>query len=106
MSQEIQGCLSIFQAKTQIEAGHWPIHAQVAAISQPLTEQEISDIYHDVMESGYWINLCFDIQSVWNYCEPGSDKYKKIKDHEYVPDYADEIVEAIEDADKTCSEAS
>ena len=39
------------------------------------------------MNTGYWINLCFDIQAAWDYCEPGSDKYKQIQERDDIPDY-------------------
>ena len=55
------------------------------------------------MISGYWITLCFDIQTVWNYCYPGSDEYKKIKEHGYVPNYSEAAVEATQDADEKCN---
>ena len=50
----------------------------------------MEDIYKDVMTSGYWFNLCSEIQQSWNGCVPGSEENSKLSEEVEHIDLVDE----------------
>ena len=38
----------------------------------------VDEVHDDVMLSGYWINLCYELNSAWTSCELDSDINKKL----------------------------
>ena len=68
--------------KVANQMGFSPEMAQVGADSP-----DQFAIYEDVMGSGYWVTLCYDIQNAWNYCVPQSEMNKEVESWPDTPDY-------------------